>query len=100
MEKTAICCSVLVRPTVEPWVNLPAHATTANPVSDLLLVTTHELVEDGLSHGEPARLAVWGVLELIFCCGHHGKGPKHLIVISLILGLVRRHLNMVSELSR
>jgi len=67
---------------------LPAHATTTVTIRNFLLVTPHKLIEDGLCHCEPTGLVARGVFEFVLGCGDHGKGPKDLIIVSFVLGLV------------
>lgn len=88
VEKTSIRGSVFVCPTVEPWIDLPAHATTTIAVCNLLLVTADKLVKDGLRNGEPTRLITRRIWELVLGSSDHGKGPEYLVVVSLVLGLV------------
>lgn len=45
MEETAVGGGVLVRPAVQPGIDLPAHSTSAISVVDFLLVALDELVE-------------------------------------------------------
>jgi hypothetical protein len=92
MEQSSVGCSVFIRPPIKPRKDLPAHATTASAIGNLLLVAAYELVEDGLCHGEPAGLIAGRVLEFVFGCSDHRKGPEDLVIVSFVLGLVRGHL--------
>lgn len=97
MEKSSVGSSIFVRPPIEPRIDLPAHATTANAIGNLLLVATYELIEDRLCHGEPTGLIGGRVLEFVLGCSNHGEGPEDLVVVSFVLRLVRGHLQGLAK---
>lgn len=96
MEQTTVGRRVLVVPSVEPLVDLPSHATSTGAVGYFLVVAFDELVEDGLGHGEPAGLVCGRIWKFVLGCGDHREGPKDLVIVSFVLGLIRGHLRCIS----
>lgn len=87
IEETAVGDGVFVIESGVEGEDLPSQP----PVAVLVVPSAGLQVEDSLSKRQPLRLVLWWIWELLLGRRHRCHCPKPLIVVTLGLGLVWRH---------